>query len=84
VRLPVIGCGGISTAEDAAEYMLAGASAVQVGTATFLHPAAMIEVIDGLDRFCAAHGLARVADLTGALRREEADEDDVAWAEPVS
>jgi dihydroorotate dehydrogenase (NAD+) catalytic subunit len=64
--------------------MLAGATAVQVGTATFLHPNAMTEIIDGLDRFCTMHGLARVTDLTGALKREEADEDDVAWAEPVA
>jgi dihydroorotate dehydrogenase (NAD+) catalytic subunit len=81
--VPVIGCGGISTAQDAAEYMLAGASAVQVGTATFLQPNAMTDVIDGLARFCALHGLASVTELTGAMKREEADEDDVAWAEPV-
>ena len=49
VRIPVIGCGGISTADDAIEYMLAGAAAVQVGTATFVQPAAMITIIDGLD-----------------------------------
>jgi dihydroorotate dehydrogenase (NAD+) catalytic subunit len=83
VRIPVIGCGGISTAGDAAEYMLAGAAAVQVGTATFLHPSAMIDVIDGLARFCAMHGMAGVTELTGAMKREEADEDDVTWAEPV-
>jgi dihydroorotate dehydrogenase (NAD+) catalytic subunit len=70
-RIPVIGCGGISTAEDAAEYMLAGAAAVQVGTATFLNPHAMTEVIDGLDRFCAGRGIARVAELTGALRHAD-------------
>jgi dihydroorotate dehydrogenase (NAD+) catalytic subunit len=84
VRLPVIGCGGISTAEDAVEYMLAGASAVQVGTATFLQPDAMTSVIDGLARFCALHGMASVTELTGAMKREEADEDDVTWAEPVA
>ncbi len=71
VRIPVIGCGGIATAEDAAEYMLAGATAVQVGTATFLQPETMIAVIEGLDRFCAARGIARVAELTGALRELE-------------
>ncbi|MBO1075928.1 dihydroorotate dehydrogenase [Roseomonas marmotae] len=70
-RIPIIGCGGVSTAEDAAEFMLAGASAVQVGTATFLNPQAMTEVIEGLDRFCAGRGIARVADLTGALRHAE-------------
>jgi dihydroorotate dehydrogenase (NAD+) catalytic subunit len=79
VRVPVIGCGGISTPEDAAEYMLAGATAVQVGTATFLHPGAMIEIIDGLAAFCARRGIRRVADLTGAMQREEADEAEVEW-----
>lgn len=67
VRIPVIGCGGISTAADAVEYMLAGASAVQVGTATFVRPTAMLTVIDGLVSFCRRKGLARVADLTGAV-----------------
>ena len=79
VRVPVIGCGGIMNAADAVEYMLAGATAVQVGTATFLNAAAMIEVIEGLDRFCAARGIPRVAELTGAMRHEEADEEDVTW-----
>ncbi|WP_159347126.1 dihydroorotate dehydrogenase [Roseomonas harenae] len=82
VHIPVIGCGGISTAEDAAEYMIAGATAVQVGTATFLHPGAMEAVIDGLSRFCAARGIVRVAELTGALKREETDEAELEWAEP--
>jgi dihydroorotate dehydrogenase (NAD+) catalytic subunit len=83
VRVPVIGCGGIATAADAAEYMLAGATAVQVGTATFLNAHAMIDVIEGLDRFCAARGFSRVADLTGALKHEEADEDDLSWVAAV-
>jgi dihydroorotate dehydrogenase (NAD+) catalytic subunit len=68
VRIPVIGCGGIATAADAVEYMLAGASAVQVGTATFVRPTAMLTVIDGLVSFCQRKGLAHVADLTGAVR----------------
>jgi dihydroorotate dehydrogenase (NAD+) catalytic subunit len=82
--IPIVGCGGISTAADAAEYMLAGASAVQVGTATFVNAAAMIDVIDGLDRFCEARGLHRVADLTGALKHEETDEEDLSWVAPAS
>jgi dihydroorotate dehydrogenase (NAD+) catalytic subunit len=57
---------------------------VQVGTATFLQPDAMTDVIDGLARFCALHGMGSVTELTGAMKREEADEDDVAWAEPVA
>lgn len=64
VDLPIIGCGGIATAEDAAEYMLAGATAVQVGTATFVNSRAMIEILEGLERYGAAHDLARIADLT--------------------
>jgi dihydroorotate dehydrogenase (NAD+) catalytic subunit len=79
VRVPVIGCGGIATADDAAEYMLAGAAAVQVGTATFLHPGAMIAIIDGLAAFCTGHNIRRVAELTGAMQREEADEAEVEW-----
>lgn len=82
VRTPIIGCGGIATTADAAEYMLAGATAVQVGTATFVQPAAMIAVIEGLARFCEKHDLARVADLTGAVRNEEVDEADLAWVAP--
>jgi dihydroorotate dehydrogenase (NAD+) catalytic subunit len=81
VRVPVIGCGGISTAEDAAEYMLAGATAVQVGTATFLHPGAMIAIIDELAAFCDGRNIRRVAELTGAMQREEADEAEVEWLE---
>jgi dihydroorotate dehydrogenase (NAD+) catalytic subunit len=67
VSIPIIGCGGIATVADAVEYMLAGAAAIQVGTANFIHPDAMIRIIDGLPEFCAQQGLARVADLTGAL-----------------
>jgi dihydroorotate dehydrogenase (NAD+) catalytic subunit len=68
VSIPVIGCGGIMTAQDAVEHLLAGATAVQVGTASFLDPAAMIGIIDGLAAYCERHGVARIAELTGALR----------------
>ena len=71
VKIPVIGCGGIATGEDAVEYLLAGATAVQIGTASFLHPGAMMGVIAGLERYCEAHALERVADLTGALQVDE-------------
>ncbi|MGE0874697.1 MAG: dihydroorotate dehydrogenase [Burkholderiales bacterium] len=67
VRIPVIGCGGIMRAEHAVEYMLAGAAAVQVGTASFLDPAAMIRIIDELDAYCEQHGVARIAELTGGV-----------------
>lgn len=79
VKIPIIGCGGIATAGDAVEYLLAGASAVQVGTATFIHPTAMPTIIDGLTRYCERHNLERVADLIGALNVEEVDQEDVAW-----
>ena len=83
VRVPIIGCGGIATAEDAAEYMLAGATAVQVGTATFL----AAQRHDRRHRWSRpvlrSPGIARVADLIGALQHEEADEEDLAWARPA-
>ncbi|MDO8880675.1 MAG: dihydroorotate dehydrogenase [Coriobacteriia bacterium] len=68
VGVPVIGMGGIMDAEDAAEFMLAGASAVAVGTANFVDPAATVHIIEGLERFCAERGIGRVAELTGAIR----------------
>jgi dihydroorotate dehydrogenase (NAD+) catalytic subunit len=78
VALPVIGCGGIGTVEDAVEYMLAGATAVQVGTANFIHPTAMIDIIEALPGFLERHGLAAAARLTGAVRADEAA--DPLWA----
>jgi dihydroorotate dehydrogenase (NAD+) catalytic subunit len=82
VKIPVIGCGGISTTEDAIEYLLAGATAVQVGTATFVQPAAMITIIDGLKKFCERRDLAGVAELIGAVLNEESDEPELAWVAP--
>jgi dihydroorotate dehydrogenase (NAD+) catalytic subunit len=82
VKIPVIGCGGISTIEDAIEYMLAGAAAVQVGTATFIQPAAMINIIDGMTKFCERREIPRVADLIGAVLIEESDETELAWVAP--
>jgi len=71
VSIPIIGCGGISNATDAIEYMLAGASAVQVGTINFVHPAAMLDIIDGIEAYCRRKGVKRVRDLTGALDAHE-------------
>lgn len=81
VKIPVIGCGGISTAEDAVEYMLAGATAVQVGTATFLQPAAMITIIEDLKAFCIRREIPSVSDLTFGVVIEESDEADLAWVD---
>ncbi|MGF6970851.1 dihydroorotate dehydrogenase (NAD+) catalytic subunit [Paraburkholderia sp. WC7.3g] len=71
VEIPVIGCGGINTAEDAIEFMLAGCTAVQVGTANFVTPNAMPRMIDGMRAFCEQRGIARVADLIGAMKRHD-------------
>jgi dihydroorotate dehydrogenase (NAD+) catalytic subunit len=67
VRLPVIGMGGIVTAEDALEFLIAGATAVAVGTANFLDPTAAVKVIEGLERYCAANGMADIRQLIGSL-----------------
>lgn len=75
VSIPVIGCGGISNARDAVEFMLAGATAVQVGTITFQHPTAMITIIDELESWCDAKGFKKVSDLTGAVIDEELSTD---------
>jgi dihydroorotate dehydrogenase (NAD+) catalytic subunit len=65
--VPIVGTGGVSTGEDAVEMLLAGATAVGVGTATFLDPQATLRIAAELVAWCADHGVARVADLTGAL-----------------
>lgn len=67
VRIPVTGCGGISTARDAIACMMVGASAVQVGIANFTHPTAMLDIIAGIEDFCRRKGPARASDLAGAL-----------------
>lgn len=67
VTIPVIGCGGVATATDVVEYLLAGASAVQVGTATFSRPQVMAEIVDDLPAVLDGLGVARVTELVGAL-----------------
>ncbi len=68
VTIPIIGIGGITTAEDAMEFMLAGASAVQVGTANFVNPRASEDVVDGIAAYVREQQLGSVRDLIGALR----------------
>lgn len=68
VKVPVVGIGGIATAEDAAEFLIAGASAVQVGTANFTNPRASIEVLEGLERLMKAQDVKSVAELIGSVR----------------
>lgn len=67
VKLPIVGVGGIATGRDAVEFLLAGATAVQVGTANFWDPKATENVLAGLRRFCARHGVESVRSLVGAL-----------------
>ncbi|MDX9928634.1 MAG: dihydroorotate dehydrogenase [Bacteroidales bacterium] len=67
VKIPVVGLGGIMNAEDAVEFILAGASAVQVGTASFINPAACINIIEGLKNYCLENGIERIESLTGSL-----------------
>jgi dihydroorotate dehydrogenase (NAD+) catalytic subunit len=65
--LPIVGMGGVVTGADAVEFMLAGASAVAVGTANFVDPTAAVRVVDGVREYCDRHGCARVTELVGAL-----------------
>jgi len=67
VKIPVVGMGGILTARDALEFILAGASAVQVGTANFIHPDACVRVVRGLEQYLAQHGPSSIRSLVGAL-----------------
>ena len=64
----MVGIGGIMDHRDALQFLLAGASAVQVGTATFTNPRAALEVLDGLDGYLRDTGVARIADLIGAAQ----------------
>ena len=68
VKIPVIGMGGIGSAEDALEFILAGATAVAVGCMTFHEPATAVSVIDGMKDYMIRHGIERISDLTGAVR----------------
>ncbi len=68
VKIPVIGMGGITCAEDAIEFLMAGATAVQVGTANFTDPYAMPKIIQGLNDWCDRHNVKNVSELTGTLQ----------------
>ena len=70
VKIPVIGMGGISTAADVVEFILAGATAVQIGTASYFDPCATEKIVDELQEWCTEHHVTRLADLTGGLQLE--------------
>ncbi len=67
VKIPVIGLGGIMNATDAIEFMLAGATAIQIGTANFIDPTVSVKVVDGINEYLDKHGFKHVSELIGAL-----------------
>lgn len=67
VAIPVVGLGGITDARDALEFIMAGATAVQIGTANFLDPTTCIKVIDGIEEYCTRHGVADISELRGII-----------------
>ena len=68
VKIPIIGMGGIFTVNDAVEFLLAGASAVAVGTANFINPGVSIEIVEGLDKYMEDKGLNNISELIGAIK----------------
>jgi len=70
VRIPVIGMGGISTAADVIEFLLAGATAVQIGTASYWDPCATEKIVDELQEWCSEHHVARISNLIGGMLLE--------------
>lgn len=68
VTVPVIGIGGIQTADDALQFLIAGATAVQVGTASFVNPCAAIDVLEGIEGYVLTHGFGGITDVIGSLR----------------
>jgi dihydroorotate dehydrogenase (NAD+) catalytic subunit len=67
VNIPIIGMGGIMNATDAIEFMLAGASAIEVGTANFIDPTVTMKIVDGIEEYMRRHGVSDVNDLIGAM-----------------
>jgi dihydroorotate dehydrogenase (NAD+) catalytic subunit len=68
VKIPVVGMGGITCAEDVIEFLMAGATAVQVGTANFTDPLVCPKIIENLNAWCDRHGVSSVSELTGVLQ----------------
>ncbi len=67
VKIPVVGCGGISTYEDVLEFMIAGASAVEIGTITLVHPSRPTEIVDELEKYCQQNQIEELSSFTGTL-----------------
>ena len=71
VKIPIVGMGGIATAEDALEFIIAGAAAVQIGTTNFVDPFIWRRVLDGISQYLERHRVARVADLVGTMQHPD-------------
>jgi dihydroorotate dehydrogenase (NAD+) catalytic subunit len=71
VNIPVLGIGGIMGVRDALEFLIAGASAVQIGTANFIDPASGMKIAEGIEAFCAEHGIDDVGSLVGSMKADE-------------
>jgi dihydroorotate dehydrogenase (NAD+) catalytic subunit len=69
VKIPVVGLGGIMNGRDAVEFMLAGATAVQVGTANFVDPAVTVKIVDYIEEYMKRHSIEKVTDLIGAMKK---------------
>jgi dihydroorotate dehydrogenase (NAD+) catalytic subunit len=67
VKIPIVGMGGIATAEDVLEFMIAGANAVQVGTMNFVDPFIWGKLLDGVREYMTRHGIARLQDIVGTV-----------------
>ncbi len=70
VKVPIIGMGGIMNADDAIEFMLAGSTSIQIGTANFIDPQVSIKILDGIEAYCKKHQVSDVNDLIGAMEAE--------------
>lgn len=69
IDIPIIGCGGITSGTDAIEFIMAGASAVQVGTASFTNPHVLLDVREGIEQFMKHEGINKLTDIIGIARR---------------
>ena len=67
LKIPILGMGGITNAADALQFILAGATGVAIGSYTFRHPTAPMEIIEGLEDYCQRHGVSKLTDLVGAM-----------------
>ena len=68
VKIPVIGLGGISSGQDALEFMIAGAKAIEVGTANLVDPEATLKIIQELEEYCEKKGIAKIEEIVGTLK----------------